>query len=70
MLDRHKLVTRIYMIKTYLEIVTEIIASEMCNKLQLKRVKNTGKIMFPCQLSKNNLFTDHEEKRKRPFLIK
>lgn len=28
------------------------------------------KIMFPCQLNKNNLFTDHEEKHKRPFLFK
>lgn len=42
MLNRHKVVTRTYVIKTFLECVIGIIASEMYNKLQVKRVKNTG----------------------------
>lgn len=54
MLKRHKVVTRGYVIKTFLEHVIEIIASEMCNKLQLKGSKIQDKIMFLCQLNKKN----------------
>lgn len=71
MLRQHKVVTRIYVIKTFSECPQKLLPQKHGlhhNQNGSKLIQD--KIILPCQLNKNNLFTDHEEKHEGPFLFK